>query len=226
MPNDLTSSTPTSGGSTPHPATPGQPGKKRARTLLTPAALLRQKRKRGGTTLSGRKPTIARSGTATPIKPKPTAPDTAAITEKLKKRTGIPDDEDTEADDDEEEMLGDDEVTLVKQSKEEVKELWDQLSAEQQQRYGVYRRTALSKSAVRRLASSVLGQQISPTLSFVIAGFSKVFVGEIIERAVAVQRERGDSGPLTPAHLREAYRQHKKETGMAANSSGFTKRLF
>ncbi|KAJ1938531.1 transcription initiation factor TFIID subunit 11, partial [Linderina macrospora] len=211
MPNDPTSSTPASGATTPHVST--QPPKKRSRPILTPAAILRQKRKRGGTTVTGRKPT-ARSGTATPIKSKGAAPpDTTSLAEKLKKRTPLPTgDEETEVEEEEEEeILGDDEITLVKQSKEEVRELWDQLSEEQQQRYGVYRRTALSKSAVRRLASSVLGQQISPTLSFVIAGFSKVFVGEIVERAVAIQGERGDQGPLTPAHLREAYRQYKKE---------------
>ncbi|KAJ1797202.1 transcription initiation factor TFIID subunit 11, partial [Coemansia sp. RSA 2399] len=73
----------------------------------------------------------------------------------------------------------DNEFTLIRQSKEEVGELWDQMSEEQQQRYGVYRRTALNKGSMKKLVSGILNQQVSSTLTFVVAGFSKVFVGEI-----------------------------------------------
>ncbi|KAI8321712.1 TAFII28-like protein, partial [Martensiomyces pterosporus] len=102
-------------------------------------------------------------------------------------------------------------ISLVKQSKEEIKEMWEQLSEEQRQRYGVYRRTALNKGSVKKLVSNVLNQQISSTLTFVVAGFSKVFVGQIVESAVQIQAEWGDEGPLKPEHLREAYRLYKKE---------------
>jgi transcription initiation factor TFIID subunit 11 len=62
----------------------------------------------------------------------------------------------------------------------------------------------------------------------VVAGFSKVFVGEMIERgklkalfmgridhplARAVQARRGDTGPLSPDHLREAYVIYQHEFG-------------
>ncbi|KAI7833722.1 TAFII28-like protein [Kickxella alabastrina] len=97
----------------------------------------------------------------------------------------------------------------------------------QRQRYDVYRRTALNKGSVKKLAYHILNQQISSTLTFVLAGFSKVFVGEIVERAVQLKIERGETeeGPLKPEHLREAYRLYKKET-QTGSSSGFTKRLF
>ncbi|KAJ2743378.1 transcription initiation factor TFIID subunit 11 [Coemansia sp. BCRC 34301] len=119
-----------------------------------------------------------------------------------------------------------DTLNLIKQSKEEIKELWDQMSEDQRQRFDVFRRTALNKGALKKLVGHILNQQVTPTLAFVVAGFSKVFVGEIVERAVQVQSERGDTGPLTPDHLREAYRLYKKETPTAASSSGFAKRLF
>ena len=34
-----------------------------------------------------------------------------------------------------------------------------------------------------------------------------------IHLARAVQRRRGDTGPLTPDHMREAYRMYQQETG-------------
>ncbi|KAJ2852926.1 transcription initiation factor TFIID subunit 11 [Coemansia erecta] len=141
-------------------------------------------------------------------------------------------DEDDEDDDDNvhasEANPDDNEFTLIRQSKEEVGELWDQMSEEQQQRYGVYRRTALNKGSMKKLVSGILNQQVSSTLTFVVAGFAKVFVGEIVERAIQIQHDRGeDDGPLTPEHLREAYRLHKKESQIPLSSgSGFTKRLF
>ncbi|PIA15178.1 TAFII28-domain-containing protein [Coemansia reversa NRRL 1564] len=108
--------------------------------------------------------------------------------------------------------------------------MWEQMTDEQRQRYGVYRRAALNKSAVKKLVSQVLNQQITSTLTFVIAGFSKVFIGEIVERAVQLQNEHGDEGPLTPEHLREAYRLYLKESpateATTAVANGFTKRLF
>ncbi|KAJ2862398.1 transcription initiation factor TFIID subunit 11 [Coemansia aciculifera] len=144
--------------------------------------------------------------------------------------------EDVEDDDDDDAQIGqprggaesgdEDTMNLIKQSKEEIKELWDQMSEDQRQRFDVYRRTALNKASIKKLVGHILNQQITSTLTFVVAGFSKVFVGEIVERAVQVQEERGDTGPLTPDHLREAYRLYKKETQTAASSSGFTKRLF
>ncbi|KAJ1668697.1 transcription initiation factor TFIID subunit 11 [Coemansia sp. RSA 1813] len=143
---------------------------------------------------------------------------------------------DHEYDDDDDDMHGagdsnidDSELTLIRQSQEEVKELWDQMSDEQSQRYGVYRRTALNKGSMKKLVSSILNQQVSSTLTFVVAGFSKVFVGEIVERAIQIQHEKGedDGSPLTPEHLREAYRLYKKESQIPLSSgSGFAKRLF
>ncbi|KAJ1816749.1 transcription initiation factor TFIID subunit 11 [Coemansia sp. RSA 2611] len=138
----------------------------------------------------------------------------------------IEDDEDDDAQGGRARGVDEDTMNLIKQSKEEIKELWDQMSDDQRQRFDVYRRTALNKASIKKLVGHILNQQVTPTLTFVVAGFSKVFVGEIVERAVQIQAERGDTGSLTPDHLREAYRLYKKETQTTASSSGFTKRLF
>ena len=79
----------------------------------------------------------------------------------------------------------------------------------------------------------------------IVAGFTKVFVGEIVEKgdsltfcdignvidrlvsARAVQARRGEKGPLSPDHLREAYRLYQQETGRVGASRPLRgKRLF
>ncbi|ORX65309.1 TAFII28-like protein, partial [Basidiobolus meristosporus CBS 931.73] len=100
--------------------------------------------------------------------------------------------------------------------------LLDNFSDEQLQRYEVYRRSALNKSV---LVGNIINQQVSPTMAFVVAGFAKVFVGEMVEKAKEVMEAWGDKGPIRPHHLREAYRQYDKETGLIP-SVNYQKRLF
>ncbi|KAF9476145.1 TAFII28-domain-containing protein [Pholiota conissans] len=99
------------------------------------------------------------------------------------------------------------------QSKDNLKVLMDNLSPDQYDRFEAYRRHALPKQAVRKVIQQTLGQQVSQPVAQIIAGFSKVFVGEIVEKARAVQTRRGENGPLSPDHLREAYRAYQEETG-------------
>ncbi|EEB08151.1 transcription factor TFIID complex subunit Taf11 [Schizosaccharomyces japonicus yFS275] len=79
----------------------------------------------------------------------------------------------------------------------------------QMQRYEVFRRANLNKANVKKLANQILNQSVTPNVAIVISGFSKVFIGEIVELARKVQDDWGDSGPLAPDHLREAYRRYK-----------------
>ncbi|KAF7325664.1 TAFII28 domain-containing protein [Mycena kentingensis (nom. inval.)] len=83
---------------------------------------------------------------------------------------------------------------------------------EQYERFEAYRRAALSKQAVRKVIQN-MGLQVSVPIAQIVAGFSKVFIGEMVEKARAVQARRGESGPLSPDHLREAYRMYQQETG-------------
>ncbi|KAG6917683.1 hypothetical protein DXG01_001658 [Tephrocybe rancida] len=99
------------------------------------------------------------------------------------------------------------------QSKDNLKVLMDNFSPAQYERFEAYRRHALPKAAVRKVIQQTLGQQVSQPVAQIVAGFSKVFVGEIVEKARAVQARRGESGPLSPDHLREAYRIYQDETG-------------
>ncbi|CAJ0755020.1 3132_t:CDS:10 [Entrophospora sp. SA101] len=82
---------------------------------------------------------------------------------------------------------------------------------DQLKRYEVYRRSALS-------------QPCSHNMGIVVAGFTKVFVGEIVEKALDVKNEKGEVGALTPVHLREAFRRYKNDTGFESHL--YQKRLF
>ncbi|KAI9449513.1 TAFII28-domain-containing protein [Lactarius psammicola] len=113
------------------------------------------------------------------------------------------------------------------QSKDNLKVLMDNFTPEQYERFEAYRRHALPKQAVRKVIQQSLGQQVSMPVAQIVAGFTKVFVGEIVEKARAVQARRGEKGPLSPDHLREAYRMYQQETGRVGASRPLRgKRLF
>ncbi|PWN53914.1 TAFII28-domain-containing protein [Violaceomyces palustris] len=85
------------------------------------------------------------------------------------------------------------------------------MSEDQQDRHMASRRGALNKSSVRKLVNHVLSQSVSQHIAMVASGVGKVFVGEMVEKARAVQAERGESGPLRPHHLYMAHRLYKME---------------
>ncbi|KAI9485821.1 MAG: hTAFII28-like protein conserved region-domain-containing protein [Benjaminiella poitrasii] len=129
--------------------------------------------------------------------------------------------ETAEADDDEkEEVMVDMDAHMqaqMEKAKEDMKVLLENFSDDQLQRYEGYRRSALNRTNVKRLVSQVLNQQCSQTMAFVVAGFSKVYIGEIVEKAKEIMEEWGDQGAIRPEHLREAHRRYKKERQTSAS---------
>ncbi|KAI8046975.1 hTAFII28-like protein conserved region-domain-containing protein [Gilbertella persicaria] len=123
-------------------------------------------------------------------------------------------DAEAEAEDDEkEDLIVDMDAHMALQmekAKEDMKTLLENFSEDQLQRYEGYRRSALNRTNVKRLVSQVLNQQCSQTMAFVVAGFSKVYVGEIVEKAKEIMEEWGDDGAIRPEHLREAHRRYNK----------------
>ncbi|KAJ7503128.1 TAFII28-domain-containing protein [Mycena galericulata] len=126
-------------------------------------------------------------------------------------------DEDGEGDDELLPAMADDDYSAHEnwqsQSKDNVKVLMENLSEPQYERFEAYRRHALPKQAVRKIIQQNVGMQVSAPVAQIVAGFAKVFVGEMTEKARAVQARRGETGPLSPDHLREAYRMYQHETG-------------
>lgn len=90
-------------------------------------------------------------------------------------------------------------------------------------RYEAYRRAGLPKTTVKRVCvhsllqkflQNVMGTSIQPSTAIVAAGAGKIFVGELTEKAKDIMEAQGESGPIEPRHIREAFRQYKEQTGL------------
>lgn len=120
------------------------------------------------------------------------------------------------------------------------------LSPEHAELYELWNRIHLKREIVRKLTNQTLSQSVPASVVTTINAYSKVFVGEIVDRAKEVQREwmasldklptgeknevgdgegeakvaDRDMGPLLPDHLREALRRYR--TGKEGGTVGFT----
>lgn len=87
-----------------------------------------------------------------------------------------------------------------------------QFTEEQMSRYESFRRAGFQKANMKRLLTSITGtQKISIPITIAVSGIAKVFVGEVVETARTIMKERKETGPIRPCHLREAHRRLKLE---------------
>lgn len=63
----------------------------------------------------------------------------------------------------------------------------------QSERYDLYKRTKLKKETLRRIINHALSQSVPAGVVTTVNGFTKVFVGEIVEKARDVQKEWADA---------------------------------
>ena len=89
-------------------------------------------------------------------------------------------------------------------------------SDEQLNRYEMYRRAAFTKSNIKKIVQTVCGKNVSAGVVIAMSGIAKVFVGEIVEAALDVKEQMGDSGPIQPKHLRESYRIFKANNKLSS----------
>lgn len=155
----------------------------------------------------------------------------------ISKRLDNPPDNDyeEEEEDDEVEMFGslnqatkETETENAEIEMQKMKLLLANFNDEQMSRYEAFRRANINRSAVKKLSNSVLNQSITANVAVTLSGMSKVFVGEIVEKAKEVQRRieppeytadgREIVRPLAPEHLREAWRLFKLESGTVPQS--------
>mmetsp|Transcript_296 Transcript_296/g.545 ORF Transcript_296/g.545 Transcript_296/m.545 type:complete len:242 (+) Transcript_296:112-837(+) len=101
-----------------------------------------------------------------------------------------------------------------------------QFSDDHMKRYEAYRRADLKKQKIKKLSTAlhpVLGQ-LQPSDPFMIGikGLGKMFVGDVVESALAIQKKWNESGPLQPKHLREAYRKLQQDNILPVRKKDFS----
>nr|TKS08541.1 hypothetical protein D5086_0000098400 [Populus alba] len=79
-----------------------------------------------------------------------------------------------------------------------------QFTEEQMNRYESFRRSALQKTNMKKLLVSTGSQKTYSPMTIVVCGIAKMFVGELVETARFVMKERKESGPTRPCHSRES----------------------
>lgn len=134
----------------------------------------------------------------------------------------------------------------LEKQKQERAAFLDALPAKHLARYDLWNRIALKREVVRRLVNQTLSQSVPSNVVMTVNAYTKVFAGEIVDRARQVQREwvaaaealpmgeknvqgmgesetevkEYDLGPLLPDHLREALRRYKHDRD--GGTVGFT----
>ncbi|KAF6807370.1 hypothetical protein CSOJ01_08255 [Colletotrichum sojae] len=147
-------------------------------------------------------------------------------------------------DDDDNDMrmaLVDTTARTQEQKQEEIRlraMLVESFDPEQYDRYELWRAAKLTEAVVKRVVNATVSQSVPPNVALAVKSVSKLFIGELIERARDVQGEwikaTGEKqselptppttdengeinqaamddkrGPLRPDHLREAWRRYK-----------------
>eukprot|EP01114_Cavostelium_apophysatum_P004716 TRINITY_DN1505_c0_g1_i1.p1 TRINITY_DN1505_c0_g1~~TRINITY_DN1505_c0_g1_i1.p1 ORF type:complete len:256 (+),score=72.18 TRINITY_DN1505_c0_g1_i1:12-779(+) len=107
------------------------------------------------------------------------------------------------------------------------REIVSSLTPEQESRYEMYRRSSFTRSNIKKIMQAVAGPNavINQKMAIVMGGVAKIFVGEIVESARSMMDEAGESGPVRPRHIREAYRVLKQK-GKVPYANNEKKSLF
>ncbi|RKO95110.1 TAFII28-domain-containing protein, partial [Caulochytrium protostelioides] len=83
----------------------------------------------------------------------------------------------------------------------------------QQAQYEAYRRSHLSRAGMKKLAQQNMGvSSVPPSAGIVVAGCAKLFVGELVEKALEIMEDWGDSGPIQPEHIRAAIKEQSSKS--------------
>ncbi|XP_063934614.1 transcription initiation factor TFIID subunit 11-like [Zophobas morio] len=130
-------------------------------------------------------------------------------------------------DDDDEQPIFDVKKTRrfrAKQNAQKLALLLDSFTEEQNLRYEAFRCSTFRKSAMRKVLLEFTNSVSNETV-IIFSGISKLYCGEIIERARVVQEQWMEEGPLQPKHIREAVRR-LKHTGLSILAGSSSKKIF
>mmetsp|Transcript_14949 Transcript_14949/g.25681 ORF Transcript_14949/g.25681 Transcript_14949/m.25681 type:complete len:168 (-) Transcript_14949:277-780(-) len=113
---------------------------------------------------------------------------------------------------------------IMKQRTRKTAEISARFTKAQQDRYDAYRQSKLPRTAVKRQMQSAGVSSVNDTCAAVMAGITKVFVGELVELARAIEFEWAESGPIQPKHLHEAYRRLRAQGAVPGKPRAVLKR--
>ena len=97
-------------------------------------------------------------------------------------------------------------------------------SPEQLDRFEHWKRSKFPRASMRRLMGDILGSS-SERGAIVLAAVAKMFVGELVEAAREQMTANGETGPIQPNQLRQAFRQSQRSESMRPGIN-HTPRLF
>ena len=123
--------------------------------------------------------------------------------------------------------------SIIKQNTDAVKELsepeklkllGDNLDTAQMDRFELYRRSKLPKTLVRRLIGTVTNQSVQTSTALYLCAVGKIFLGEIVEKALHIKKKSLISHSFRTLNLRKVYGNRilkilKKITKSIENSS-------
>ncbi|KAM0684807.1 transcription initiation factor TFIID subunit 11, partial [Conglomerata obtusa] len=87
---------------------------------------------------------------------------------------------------------------LRQENKDRLQRIIDNMTPEELLRYEDFRRAGFNKNGIRKLINGILGQACNLNFIISVSGIAKVFVGEVVEKALEVQKEWNDVGALKP----------------------------
>ncbi|KAL6722199.1 hypothetical protein ACLMJK_001306 [Lecanora helva] len=113
-----------------------------------------------------------------------------------------PEDEDDD-DDGGEAMMGEGEAVDAEAEVKKMAVLMGAFNAEQTDRYTMLRRAKLKKETVRKIVNHTVSQSVPPMVITTINGYTKTFIGTLIERARDVQQQWAalETPPTTPPKI-------------------------
>ncbi|KAG7399256.1 transcription initiation factor TFIID subunit 11 [Phytophthora boehmeriae] len=98
------------------------------------------------------------------------------------------------------------------------------LPEDEARRHEQFRRSHFERGAVKRCMAQAIQEcsaadrrapSVTNVMAIVMAGMTKVFVGEITAEARKIMEKNGETGPIRPRHLREAHRKYYKRRPLA-----------
>ncbi|KAG7391813.1 transcription initiation factor TFIID subunit 11 [Phytophthora pseudosyringae] len=126
------------------------------------------------------------------------------------------DEEDDELDSDEDKVEPSDSASMLR--------LMQTLPEAEARRHEQFRRSHFERGAIKRCMTQAILEcsatdkktpSVTNVMAIVMAGMTKVFVGEITAEARRIMEKNGETGPIRPRHLREAHRKYYKRRPLA-----------